>query len=249
MATKIHSSAVIASGARLGHDVTVGAFVVVGDDVTVGDGSELEAHVVVYGPTVLGRENRVSSFAVVGGEPQAKKQDGDRRATLSIGERNVVREHVTIHRGSTGAGTGIGDDNLFMAGCHVAHDVDIGSHVTIANGTQLAGHVVVESHVTFGGLAGVAQFVRVGESAFVAGGAMCERNVPPFVIVQGDRARVRALNVVGLRRRGVPEASIASLLGAYMDLFGGKGTRADALAKVSRVDPYVRRLAEALERG
>jgi UDP-N-acetylglucosamine acyltransferase len=134
-----------------------------------------------------------------------------------------------------------------MVGCHVAHDVVIGDDVTVANGVQLAGHVVVEDWATFGGLAGVQQFARVGQSAFVAAGAMCERDVPPFVIVQGDRARVRALNKVGLERRGVPKESVRELERAFRALFAGDKPRAEALrAFVAAHDPYVRALVAAL---
>ena len=248
MSAQVHATAVVAEGARLGRDITVGAFAIVGPDVELGDGTVLHPHAIVEGPTVLGAGNVVHSFAVVGGAPQQKNRD-DRRATLRIGDRNVIREHATLHRGTEGGGTRIGDDNLFMVASHVAHDTLVGSHVTLANGTQLAGHTVVEDHATFGGLSGVAQFVRVGESAFVAAGAMCERDVPPFVIVQGDRAKVRALNVVGLRRRGVPEPSIEALLAAFRVLFLGSGTRAEAMVRVERADPYVARLLEALERS
>ncbi len=238
----------MAEDARLGRGVVVGPFAVVGPGVMLGDGTELHAHAVVHGPAVLGEDNVVHSFAVVGGAPQLKRRDADPRSPLVMGARNVVREHATVHRGSLGAGTRVGDDNLFMVGAHVAHDVTVGSNVTLANGSQLAGHAVVEDHVTFGGLAGVAQFVRVGESAFVAAGAMCERTVPPFVIVQGDRARVRALNVVGLRRRGVPEGSIERLQAAFRLLFASDEPLAAALEQVDRDDPYVARLVEALRR-
>jgi UDP-N-acetylglucosamine acyltransferase len=215
--------------------------------VTVGAGTEIMAHVVLLGPAELGSENTIHPFAVLGSKAQAKRKDGGGPARLVMGDRNVVREHVTMHRGTDGGTTRIGDDGLFMVGCHVAHDATVGSHVTLANGTQLAGHAVVEDHATFGGLSGVAQFVRVGESAFVAAGAMCERPVPPFLIVQGDRARVRAVNVVGLRRRGVPEVSIARLVAAFRDLFGGREPRAEALRRLDRSDPLVAQLARALE--
>jgi UDP-N-acetylglucosamine acyltransferase len=242
----VHATAVIDPTAQLGRDVFVDAYAIVGAHVTVGDGTQILAHAVVLGPTDLGRENIVHSFAVVGGVPQLKERDRDRGSRLLVGDRNVVREHATLHRGSDAGVTRVGDDNLFMVGSHVAHDVVVGSHVTLANGAQLAGHAEVEDYATFGGLSGVAQFVRVGESAFVAAGAMCERRVPPFVIVQGDRARVRALNVVGLRRRGVPEESIAALSVAFRRLFAGGAALQRALESVPRTDPYVLTLIEAL---
>jgi UDP-N-acetylglucosamine acyltransferase len=145
--------------------------------------------------------------------------------------------------------TSIGSHNLFMAGCHVAHDVVLGSRCVVANGVQLAGHVEVEDWVTFGGLAGVAQHLKVGQSAFVAAGAMCERDVPPFVIAQGDRARVRALNVVGLERRGVPAQSVVGLRRAFARLWGvarAVGGFDAALDALDVSDPWVRALGEWL---
>jgi UDP-N-acetylglucosamine acyltransferase len=250
MAGQIHATAVVDARASLGEGVVVGPYAVVGADVVLGDATQLHAHAMVLGPSSLGRACEIHSFAVVGGAPQLKRKSADGAPSLAtslvMGDRNTVREHATLHRGSEGGVTRVGDDNLFMVGSHVAHDALVGSHVTLANGAQLAGHVVVEDHATFGGLSGVAQFVRIGESAFVAAGAMCERDVPPFVIVQGDRAKVRALNVVGLRRRGVPEPSIERLLAAYRRLFAGRETLAASIAHVDRSDPFVARLLDAL---
>jgi UDP-N-acetylglucosamine acyltransferase len=238
-AERIHPTAIVDRRAELASDVEVGPFCVVGAGVRIAAGTRLLGHVVVEGPTAIGEGNVVHPFAVLGGAPQHKRQPAGEGSRLVVGDRNVVREHVTIHRGTDGRVTTVGHDNLFMVGSHVAHDVTVGSHATLANVTQLAGHAVVEDHATFGGLSGVAQFVRVGQSAFVAAGAMCEADVPPFVIVQGDRARVRALNVVGLRRRGVPEASIAALRLAFRQVFGGKRPRAGAARGVTRGDPFV----------
>lgn len=252
--SRIHPSAIVHAGAELAADVEVGPYCVIGAGVRIDEGTRLIAHVVVEGPTTIGRENVIHPFAVIGGAPQHKRHQGG-PTRLAIGDRNVIREHVTVHRGTAGehadggtpSGTTlIGSSNMLMVGCHVAHDVRVGSHATIANGVQLAGHAVVEDYATFGGLSGLAQHVKVGESAFVAAGAMCERDVPPFVIVQGDRARVRALNKVGLRRRGVPEESILALEKAFRLLFKSERSRAEALALVARDDAYVARLVEHL---
>jgi UDP-N-acetylglucosamine acyltransferase len=218
---RVHPNAVVDRHAELADDVEVGAFSLIGPGVRIGAGTRLHSHVVVTGKTTIGRANVLHPFAVVGGEAQILKGKGDPDAkpAVEIGDENVVREHVTIHASSAERATTIGSHNLLMAGSHVAHDVVIGSHCVIANAVQLAGFVVVGDWVVFGGLSGVAQRLRVGESAFVAAGAMCERDVPPFVIVQGDRARVRALNIVGLRRRGVPEESIAKLRRAFAQAF------------------------------
>jgi len=152
-----------------------------------------------------------------------------------------------VGSGTEGRATRIGSHNLMMVGSHAAHDALVGSHCVFANGAQLAGHAVVEDWATFGGLSGVAQHVRVGESAFVAAAAACERRVPPFVVVQGDRARVRGLNVVGLRRRGLPDESIAALRRAVRKLWMSRVPRAEALRVLeSDPDPYVQKLLEAL---
>lgn len=233
MARRIHPTAIVSPRAEIGDDVEIGPYVVIEAGVR------------------MGARNVVHPFAVIGGPPQIRKTTdvGQRKQQggLVIGDDNVIREHVTINVSTGARSTAIGSNNLLMAGCHVAHDVVVGSRCVIANGVQLAGHVTVEDWVTFGGLAAVAQFVRVGESAFVAGGAMCERNVPPFVIVQGDRARVRALNVVGLERRGVPAQSIAALKRATSALFHSRGDRsfAEALASLDRSDAFVAQLAAA----
>jgi UDP-N-acetylglucosamine acyltransferase len=224
----------------------VGPFAVVEASVVLAEGCVLHAHAVVRGPTRLGRRSVVHPFAVVGGEPQAKVHGGG-PARLECGEGNVFREHVTVHGGTEGRTTRIGKDNLFMVGSHVGHDVTIGEGCVLANGVLLAGHAVVEDGVTFGGMSAVAQFVRVGEAAFVAGITGCERDVPPFVVVQGHRARVRGANVVGLRRRGVPEESIRALQRAVRRLWLTRTTRAEALRLLDGdADIYVRRLLDTL---
>ena len=247
----VHPTAIVDSHAELADNVVVGPYCVVGAGVRVGRGTKLLSHVVVTGTVTLGEGNVIHPFAVLGGEPQIRKSAKTTNSTeprsLVVGDNNVIRESVTVNLSTGERATTIGSHNLLMAGCHVAHDVVMGSHCVVANGVQLAGHVVVENWVTFGGLSGVAQTLRVGQSAFVAAGAMCERNVPPFVIVQGDRARVRALNVVGLMRRGVPQASIARLKKAFSHAFVRKNTSLGAAAReIDRSDAYVDALVCAL---
>ena len=251
---RIHPTAVVDARAELASDVEVGPYCVIGPFVRIAEGTRLLGHVVVSGPALIGTNNVFHPFSVIGGEPQIRKvlpghDDPGGRSSLVIGPDNVFREHVTVNRSSGDAPTTIGAKNLFMAGAHVAHDAVVGSHCVVANAVQLAGHVIVEDWVTFGGLSGVAQYIRVGQSAFVAAGAMCERDVPPFVIVQGDRARVRALNVVGLERRGVAPESIARLKKAFARTFvrGSRGiTFDDAIRDLDRSDPLVLALARAL---
>jgi UDP-N-acetylglucosamine acyltransferase len=243
---RIHPCAVVDPHAELAEDVVVGPYAIVDAGVRIGEGSVLHAHAVVRGPTVLGARSVVHPFAVVGGEPQAKRHPGG-PARLDAGEANVFREHVTVHGGTEGRATRLGARNLFMVGSHVAHDCDVGSDCVLANHVLLAGHAVVEDGVTFGGGAGVAQHVRIGEGAFVAAMSAVERDVPPFVVVEGNRARVRGLNLVGLRRRGVSEESIRALERAVRKLWMSGLTRAEALRALEDAsDPHVCRLVEAL---
>jgi UDP-N-acetylglucosamine acyltransferase len=242
----IHPAALVDPGAILGASVSVGAFAVIEAGAEIGDGAVIEAHAVVRGGTSLGARSVVHPFAVLGGPPQDRRYAGE-PTRLVIGERNVFREHVTAHRGTAHGGgvTRIGSGGLFMAGAHVAHDVQVGDSVTLANGTLLGGHVSVGDHAVTGGQVAIAPFVRVGSRAFLAGGAMVERDVPPFVIAAGDRARVRALNKVGLERSRVPEASRAALEKAFRAIFrSGAPRRQAAEALAGDEDPFVRELAQ-----
>jgi UDP-N-acetylglucosamine acyltransferase len=247
-AHRVHPLALVAPEARLGSGVAVGPFAVVEPGVTLGAGSVLHPHAVVRSGTRLGAGNVVHPFAVLGGDPQERTYAGE-ETTLEIGEGNTFREHVTVHRGSAkGSGvTRIGSGNLLMAGVHIAHDCTVGDRLELANGVLLAGHVTLGDHVVAGGGAAIAPFVRVGSRAFVAAGAMVEHDVPPFVIVGGDRARVRALNRIGLARSGVPEASRAALDRAFRALFRAGTPRAVAAeALAGDPDPFVRELCASL---
>jgi UDP-N-acetylglucosamine acyltransferase len=242
----IHPSAQISSSARLGEGVSVGPLCVVGDDVELGRGTRLIACCTVLGPTVMGANNVVFPYAVLGAEPQDRSHAGH-ATSLRIGDDNVFREHVTVHRGTLKdrGETRIGSGCLFMAGAHVAHDAVLGDGITLANATLLGGHVVLGDRVTTGGHAAIAPFVRVGQSAFVAAGAMVEVDVPPFVIVAGDRARVRALNRVGLLRSGVPEPSRRALRRVFSVLFRASAPIRESMrtldGELTR-DPYVQTL-------
>ncbi|HEY4016746.1 MAG TPA: acyl-ACP--UDP-N-acetylglucosamine O-acyltransferase [Polyangiaceae bacterium] len=244
--TDVHPSAIVDPRAELADDVVVGPFAIVEAGAVLSRGCVLHPHAVVRRGAWLGPGNVVHPFAVIGGAPQAKRP-GAGEPRVEAGEGNVFREHVTVHGGTEGRTTRIGAANLFMVGAHVAHDVVVGSSCVLSNGAQLAGHAVVEDWVTFGGLSGVTQFVRVGESAFVAAASACEVDVPPFVIVQGDRARVRGVNLVGLARRGVPASSVAALRRAVRRIWLSRRTRAQALRELEgAADPYVERLLAAL---
>lgn len=238
---KVHPTAIVDPDAQLGAGVRVGAYAVIGPGVVLGADSVIESHVILEGPARFGARTHVHSFAVLGGTPQRRADSVPLSACgLVVGDDNVFREHVTVHRGSAGD-TLIGSRGLVMAGAHVAHDVILGNDVVLANLVQLAGHVVVDDYVNLGGMAGVAQHVHIGEGAFVAAGSMCERDVPPFVIVQGDRARVRAINHVGLKRRNVPVAVRRSIQREFRRLYVA---REPSPAPQGDLDPLVRQFLD-----
>jgi UDP-N-acetylglucosamine acyltransferase len=216
MPAMLHPTAVIDPGASLGDSVRVGPFCHVGAGVVIGEGSELLSHVTLLGPTRIGERNRIHPYACLGAAPQDKSYRGE-PTELVVGDDNDFREQVTIHRGTLKGGgiTRVGSRCLFMVGAHVAHDCQVGDDVTLTNLATLGGHVVVEDNAVLGGHVAVAPFVRLGRGCFLAGGARVERDVPPFVIASGDRARVRALNKVGLERMGVPASSRRALERAF----------------------------------
>lgn len=230
--TIIHASAVVSQKAKIGAGVSIGPFCVIGDDVSIGDGTVLHSHVVIDGHTAIGRDNQIFPFAVLGTRPQDLKFHGE-PSTLSVGDRNMIREHVTMNPGTEGGGmkTTVGNDGLFMVGAHVAHDCVIGDHVILANNATLAGHVTIGDHAILGGLSAVHQFVRVGAHAMVGGMSGVEYDVIPYGLVMGDRARLAGLNLVGLERRGFAREDINALMKVFKDLFYGAGTFAERMGK------------------
>lgn len=212
MEVLIHPTAVVHPGARLHPTVEVGAYAVVGEHVQVGPRSKIGAHAILDGWTEIGADNQIFPGAVIGLEPQDLKYDGS-RSWVKIGDRNLIREYVTINR-ATGAeeATQIGNDNMLMAYVHVAHNCVLENSVVIANGVALAGHVYIESRARISGILGVHQFVHIGELAMVGGMAKITRDVPPYVLVEGNPARVRALNLVGLKRSGISRAEDGEIL-------------------------------------
>jgi UDP-N-acetylglucosamine acyltransferase len=245
----IHATAVVDASARVAPSASIGPYCIVGANVTIGEGARLLSHVVVDGPTTIGARVIVHPFAVLGGAPQDRSHAGE-ATELFVGDDTVIREHATLHRGTRKdrGKTIVGARCLVMVGVHVAHDVVVGDDCTIANACQLAGHCVLEDGVTMGGAAALAPFVRIGEAAFVAAGACVEHDVPPFHIAQGDRARVRALNTIGLRRRNVPAEAIEALERAHKLVYrSGAPIETSLVAVLAREDdPYVRRLVEFL---
>jgi UDP-N-acetylglucosamine acyltransferase len=216
----IHPTAVVDRAAELDAGVEVGPYAVIGAGVHVGRGTTIGPHAVLRGPTDIGMENRIFQFASVGEEPQDKKYRGE-ETRLTIGDRNVIREYVTLHRGTlqdTGE-TRVGNDNLFMAYTHVAHDCRIGDNVIMANAASLAGHVLVGDWAILGGFTLVHQFCRIGVHSFCAMGSVIAKDVPPFVLVGGHPAEPRGINLEGLRRRSFPNTTIQAIKNAYKLLY------------------------------
>ncbi len=236
MTASVHPTAVIDGGAELGSNVAVGPFCVVGGDVRLGDSVVLRSHVVVEGHTKVGGETEIYPFASIGLQPQDMKFSGE-VSRLVIGERNTIREHVTMNPGTEGGGlvTEVGADCLFMIGAHVAHDCKLGDFVIMVNNATLAGHVVVGDYAIIGGLAAVHQFVRIGPHAMVGGMSGIENDVIPYGSTIGDRARLSGLNVVGLRRRDFSKESIHQLRAAYRMLFAEEGTISERIEDVARI--------------
>ncbi|AOX63455.1 MULTISPECIES: acyl-ACP--UDP-N-acetylglucosamine O-acyltransferase [Stenotrophomonas] len=217
----IHPTAVIDPSATLAADVRVGAFCLIGADVEIGAGTEIGPHCSIHGPTRIGRNNRFIGHAAIGGEPQDKKYKGE-RTELVIGDDNVIREFVTINRGTAGGGgiTTVGNDNWMLAYTHVAHDCHVGNHCVFSNNTTLAGHVTVGDYVIISGFAGAHQFCRIGAHAFLGMGALTNGDVPPFTMVGSDSlGRPRGINSEGLKRRGFDAERIASIKRAYRTLY------------------------------
>ena len=223
--SKIHPTAVIHDGAKLGADVEVGPYSIVGPDVTLGDGTRLLSHVVIDGVTEIGERCVVHPFAYLGGAPQHLGYKGE-PTRLVIGPRNTIREHVTMHTGTVqGRGvTSVGSDGLFMAGCHIAHDCAVGDNVVMANCATLGGHVNMADFVFMGGLSAIHQYSRIGRYSFVGGMAAVTKDVIPYGSVWGNHAHLEGLNLVGLRRRGFTRETISELRAAYRLLFADEGT-------------------------
>jgi UDP-N-acetylglucosamine acyltransferase len=243
---KIHPTAIVDARAEIASSATVGPWCLVGPGVVLAEGVELRSSVVVEGPTRLGRGVVVHPFAVLGAAPQDRTYEGE-PTELDVGDETIVREHVTIHRGTRKdrGRTSVGARCLLMVGVHVAHDAVVGDGCTIANACQIAGHVVLEDGVVLGGDVALAPFVRIGEAAFVAAGARVEQSVPPFHIAQGDRARVRALNVVGLARRALGRDAIDALSRAHRAIYrSGVAVSIGVASLDEEPHPRVRQLCE-----
>jgi UDP-N-acetylglucosamine acyltransferase len=236
-APRVHPTAVVDPSAVLGAGVQVGAYAVVGAEVVVGDDTRIGPHCTIEGPTRIGRGNVFHGHAAIGGAPQDKKYRGE-RVELVIGDGNVVREFVTINRGTGegGGATRIGDRNWILAYCHVAHDCTVGSDCVFSNNATLAGHVSIGNHVIVSGFAGVHQFCRIGDHAFIGMGAFVNGDVPPYLMVAQEKyARPRGINAEGLKRRGFDAGRVAAIKRAYRALYMGEAKLEEAKAEIAEI--------------
>ena len=235
----IHPTAIISSKAEIDTDVKIGPYTVIGDDVVVGSGTTIGSHVVIDPYVIIGSDCRIFQFAAIGAIPQSVKFEGG-KTFVKIGDKTLIREFVTIHRGTEFGGgiTEIGEECFLMAYTHIAHDCHVGKNVVLANNATLAGHIEIGDYATIGGLVAIHQFVRIGDYAFVGGKSAVVKDIVPYVIVAGDRAVLRGINRVGLKRHGFSPDSLAALKKVYRIIFRIGLTLNEAIERVgAQVEP------------
>lgn len=232
---KIHPSSIIEEGAKIGENVVIGPFCIVGPDVEIGKGTVLHSHVVVKGVTKIGDNNQIFQGASIGEINQDLKYQNEPTKTI-IGDRNRIREHVTIHRGTVQGGgvTRIGDDNLLMVNVHVAHDCQIKNRCILANNATLAGHVELDDFVIVGGMSAIHQFVIVGAHVMLGGGSMVSQDVPPYVMAQGNHARPFGVNIEGLKRRGFEKPTMHAIRNVYKLIYRSDRTLEDVIPEIEQ---------------
>lgn len=250
--TMIDPTARVHPSVMVGRNVRIGAYTVVGPNSVLGDGTDLRSHVTIGPNTTLGRNNTVHPYASVGGDPQDLSWHGE-ETYLVMGDRNVVRENVTINRGTNkGDGfTRIGNANLIMACAHIAHDCILGDHIVMANNVLLAGHVIIEDRAILNGASAVHQFTTIGRLSYVGGLTRIVQDVPPYMIVEGNPSKVRKINIVGLQRLGFGDDRIRALKTAYRTIFRSRQPRAEVIAALEaseQVTPEVEELIDFLRR-
>lgn len=229
---KIHSTAIIDAKAKLDQGVEIGAYSIIGPDVEIGKNVIIGPHVVIESNTQIGEGSHIHQFCSIGAPPQDLKYSGE-KTFLVIGKFNIVREFVTIHRATTAEDgiTSIGDNNMIMSYCHVAHNCKIGDHVVMANAATLAGHVRVEDYAIIGGLSGIHQCSNIGAHCIIGGASAVVKDVPPYTMAAGNHAKLFGLNLIGLKRRNFPEKTIKGIKKAYQTVFRSKLLLEDALKK------------------
>lgn len=231
---QIHPSAIIEGNVKIGANTTVGPFTYISGDVEIGENNEIMSHVVIKGPSKIGNENRIFSFAIIGEECQDKKFSGE-DTSLIVGDRNIIRESVQMHRGTVqDKGTTIvGSDNLFCVNAHIAHDCVVGDNVILGNNATLAGHVTIEDFVILTALSPVHQFCTLGAHCFVGGGSIVVQDVPPFVMAQGNHCKPFGINIEGMKRRGFTKDEIKAVRRAYKKLYRESLTLEEAKIEIA----------------
>ena len=216
----IHKTAIVDSKAKISSNVSIGAYSVIGSGVEIGENTTIDSHVSIIGNTKIGKNNKIYPFASIGNDPQDLKFDGE-QTKLEIGNNNRIREYVTINPGTKGGGglTKVGNNCLFMVSSHIAHDCYVGDNVILANNVPLGGHAHIEENVIIGGNSAVQQFTRVGKSAMIGGMCGVVRDIIPYGIAHGNRSILQGLNLIGLRRKNVPNKEILMLSEAYKEIF------------------------------
>lgn len=243
----INPTAIIDSHAELAEDVSVGAFSVIGADVKIDAGTVIGPHVVIKGPTSIGKDNRIYQFTSIGEDPQDKKYASE-VTRLEIGDRNTIREFTSMHRGTQQdqCVTKIGNDNLFMAYTHVAHDCLIGDHVIMANGASLAGHVHLNDHAILGGFTLVHQFTQIGQYSFAAMGSAITQDIPPFIMVGGKPTRPHGINSVGMERNEISAEDIRLIRNAYKIIYKMNLRLEEAIEKMKELQSDSKQLADMI---
>ena len=252
--SNIHPTAIIDSKAELADDVKISPYAIIGADVKIDSGSWIGPHTVIEGPTTIGKENRIFQFASIGAEPQDKKYEKGEQTTLSIGDRNVIRENVTINRGTSQdiGKTVIGDDNWIMAYVHIAHDCIVGNNTIFANNATLAGHVTIHDYAILGGFTLVHQFCHVGEFSFTGMGTQLGKDLPPFVMAFGAPGVPRGINNEGLKRHGFNEDTRKKIKNAYRTLYRRDLSFKKAIEELrsqSLSDPSIKLVADFCEKS
>jgi UDP-N-acetylglucosamine acyltransferase len=244
----IHPTAILNATAELGENVSIGPYSVIEGDVIIGSGTEVGAHVYIDRFTRIGRNCHIYPFASIGTAPQDKKFKGEKTQVV-IGDENVIREYVTINRGTSGGGgvTTLGDQNLLMAYVHVAHDCHLGNGIIMANLATLAGHVILEDYAILNGLVAIQQFVRIGAYAYIGGKSGVLKDIPPYVIASGDRAKLFGLNIVGLKRHDFSDEVIMALKKAYQIIIRSHLTLQEALLRVEKEVPALPEVVRFLD--
>ncbi len=245
----IHSTAIIEEGAKIGANVTIGAFTVIGGKVIIGDGTTVGSHTLIDGCTTIGKDNKIFSHAVLGTIPQDLKFNGE-ETELIIGDNNTIREHTLINTGTAGGGykTIIGNGCLLMGHVHIGHDCILADNIVVANSCAIAGHVEIDDNVVVGGMSAIHQFCKIGESSMVGGGSILVQDIPPFCICEGNRAVLRSLNINGLRRRFKDRSDIDAIRKAYKEIFESGFSITDVANEILQKsdNKYAKQLAQAV---